>query len=223
METPSRLLLTAAGLIVIGLMAFDSIRYGVASTASANGSRELDKMSKMRAGVIASWWREDIARAVAFVPGDPFAREILALVIIRNTNEQSDFEEAQRHLVAAIEARPGSPYTWANLAVVKYRLGETGSTFEKALVNASNLGPNEAEVQMIVTDLGLAVYDEVQPATRAAIERMVRAGLRRNAAEILQISARRGRLGVACRHLVGVPRPAASKSTQLCQSMEATP
>jgi hypothetical protein len=90
-------------------------------------------------------------------------------------------------------------------------------------VNASNLGPYEPEVQQMVSDLGLAMYDEVSPATRAAIERMVGAGMKRNAAEILQIASRRGRLGAACRHLDGEPRPAASKSTQICQSMEATP
>ena len=143
-------------------------------------------------------------------------------MITRNSNEPSDFEEAQRQLVAAIEARPGSPYTWANLAVMKYRLGDTGPAFEKSLLNAANLGPYEPEVQQIVADLGLAVYDEVAPATRAAVERMVAAGMKRNAAEILQIAARRGRLDTACRHLDGVPRPAVSKWTQLCESMEAT-
>jgi hypothetical protein len=218
-----RILLVAASLVVLGWMGFQSVRYGVAGTAQANASRELEMMSRIRGGVVAPWWRDDLTRAVAYVPADPFARETLALVTTLNSNEQSDFEEAQRNLVAAIEARPGSPYTWANLALVKYRLGDTGPAFEKALVNAANLGPYEPEVQQIVSNLGLAVYDEVQPATRAAVERMVAAGMKRNASEILQISARRGRLGVACRHLDGVPRPAASKSTQLCQSMEATP
>jgi len=83
-------------------------------------------------------------------------------------------------------------------------------------------GTSAAEVQQIVSDLGLAVLDEVTPATRAVIERMVAAGMKRNAPEILQIAARRGRLDAACPHLGGVPRPAASKWTQLCQSMEAT-
>ena len=119
-------------------------------------------------------------------------------------------------------ARPGSGYTWANLAAVKYRLGETDGVFETALVNAVKLAPYEPEVQRDVVNYGLAVMDEVKPETRAAIERALGAGMKRNAPEILQISARRGKLGAACRHLDGVPRPAASKWTQLCESMEAT-
>jgi predicted Zn-dependent protease len=217
-----RMLVVAAVLAVLLWMGYESARYGVSGTASANGVRELERMSKIRGGQVASWWRDDLQRAVTHVPEDPFAREALALVIARNSNEPSDFEEAQRNLAAAIEQRPGSPYTWANLAVVKYRLGDTGQMFEKTLVNASNLGPYEPEVQQIVADLGLAVYDEVAPATRAAIERMVAAGMKRNAAEILQIASRRGRLGIACSHLDGVPRLTASKWTQICQSMEAT-
>lgn len=217
-----RVMVAAAGLAVLGWMGYEAVSYGVSGTAAVNGVRELEKMSKLRGGIVAPWWRDDLARAAALVPDDPFVREALALVITRNSNEPSELEEAQRHLVAAIEARPGSPYTWANLAVMKYRLGDTGPAFEKTLVNAASLGPYEPEVQQIVSDLGLAVYDEVAPATRAVIERMLAAGMKRNAAEILQIATRRGRLGEACRHLDGVPRPAASKWTQLCQSMEAT-
>jgi len=223
MERAPRLLMAAVALAALAWMAYESVRYGVSGTASSSGARELEKMSKIRGGQVAPWWRDDLSRAAAHVPGDPFVRETLALLTMRNSNEPADFEEAQRHLVAAIEERPGSPYTWANLAVVKYRLGDTGPAFEKILVNASNLGPYEPEVQQIVSDLGLAMYDEVSPATRAEIERMVAAGMKRNAAEILQIASRRGRLGTACRHLDGEPRPAASKSTQICQSMEATP
>jgi hypothetical protein len=89
-------------------------------------------------------------------------------------------------------------------------------------VNAVKLAPYEPEVQRDVVNYGLAVVDEVKPETRAAIERALAVGMKRNAPEMLQISARRGRLGAACRHLDGVPRPAASKWTQLCQSMEAT-
>ena len=222
MDRASRLLVVAVAVGVLAWMAFESVRYGVSGTASTNGERELEKMSKVRGGQVAPWWRDDLTRAAAHVPDDPFVRETLALMLVRNSNEPADFEEGQRHLVAAIAARTGSPYTWANLAVIKYRLGDTGPAFEKILVNASNLGPHEPEVQQIVSDLGLAMYDEVSPATRAAIERMVAAGMKRNAAEILQIASRRGRLDTACRHLDGEPRPAASKWTQLCQSMEAT-
>ena len=208
---------------VLGWAGFEAVRYGVTGTAASNGARELDRAGHL-AGmpVAASWWLADLTRAAAEAPKDPVLHELLALAIVRGGSEVGDLGEAGRQLRAAIEARAGSPYAWASLVEVKYRIGDTGAAFEKALLNAAKLGPHEPEVQRVVADYGLAVMDEVAPETRSAIERTVAAGMKRNAPEILQIAARRGRLVVACRHLDGVPRPAASKWTQLCQSMEAT-
>ncbi len=218
-----RLFAVGALLAMLVWMSFEAVRYGIAGTASGNAGRELERALRAPSGPETTpWWRDDLRRASAEVPNDPSTRELLALAMTYSGNDPADLAEAERHLKAAIAARPGSGYTWANLAAMKYRLGDTGPLFEKALVNAATLAPYEPEVQRIVANFGLAVLDEMAPATRAAIERAVAAGMKRNAREILQIAARRGRLGVACRHLDGVPRPAESKWTQLCQSMEAT-
>jgi hypothetical protein len=107
-------------------------------------------------------------------------------------------------------------------AVVKYRGGQTDAEFARALVMAARLGPAEPEIQASIANYGLAVWDEVDAATRAAIDGMVAAGMRRNAPEMLQIAQRRGRLAPACRHFHGSPRQTSTKWTQLCQSMEAT-
>lgn len=202
---------------------FEAVRYGVTGTASGNGARELDRAGHLAGMPIAgSWWLADLTRAAAEAPKDPTLHELLALAIVRGGSEVGELGEAERQLRVAIDARAGSPYAWANLVEVKYRMGDTGAAFERALVNAASLGPHEPEVQRVVADYGLAVLEEVAPATRTVIERTVAAAMKRNAPETLQIAARRGRLVVACRHLDGIPRPAASKWTQLCQSMEAT-
>lgn len=200
---------------------FEAVRQGVVGSAVANASRELERLASAPDTESGSWWRDDLYRAANESYANPNARELLGLVGMRK-NDAADLRIAEQHLVASIEARPASGYTWANLAALKYRQGDTGSVFEKALQNAVKLAPYEPEVQRAAADLGLAVMNEVQPATRAAIERAIAAGMKRNAPEILQIAARRGRLDAACRHLDGVPRPAESKWTQLCQSMEAT-
>ena len=131
--------------------------------------------------------------------------------------------EASVHFLKAIELRPTAPNAWANIAAVRYREGGTGAGFEAALVRAAQLGPYEPEVQGVVANYGLAVFNEVTPATRSAIEAMVAAGMKRKPLEMLQIADRRGRLEVACRHLAGPPRQTDSKVTQLCPSLEATP
>ena len=218
----TRLLAAMAGVAVLLWLGYESVRFGVAGIAAGNASHELSQSPHEGATLAGSWWDADLARAAGQVPDDPSLRELQAVVIERSTGAPEQLMEAQRDLLAALAARPGSGYTWANLAELKYRLGDTGPAFEKAIVNAVALAPYEPEVQHTVTDYGLAVIDEMGPLARAAIERAVASGMKRNAPEILQIAARRGKLGVACRHLDGVPRPAGSKWMQLCQSMEAT-
>ena len=202
--------------------AFNAIDYGVAGTAAGIATRELARARFTPSLDETAWWSVDVRRAMRSVPDDPTLRELDALITLRISNDPARLEGARREVVGAIAARPGSGYAWSTLATLDYHLGDTGASFEKALVNAQRLAPYEPEVQQVIADYGLAVIGEVQPATRAAIDRAVAAGMKRNAPEILQIAARRGRLDVACRHLDGETRPAVTKWTQLCQSMEAT-
>src|SRR3982751_4583856 len=73
----SRAVAVAAGVMVLACMGYQAVRYGVTGTAVANATRELDRMGRVRNGEVASWWREDLARAAAEVPADPFAQEAL--------------------------------------------------------------------------------------------------------------------------------------------------
>jgi hypothetical protein len=206
--------------LLLGYFSYLAVGYGVAGGVSANASWQLERVTRSPGPGSGEWWKDDL-RQVASNSRDPTANELLAVAITAATSDPVQLATAQRHLVKAIEWRPGSGYTWANLAMVKYKLGETDSIFEQALVNAMRLAPYEPEVQRDVVNYGLAVMEEVKLETRASIERAIALGMKRNASEILQISARRGKLGAACRHLDGVPRPAALKWTQLCESMEA--
>lgn len=169
-----------------------------------------------------TWVRDDLNRAAQLDSKDPVVQELLGVLHARRHDRPEYIAQAIIHFRSALEMRPTSPYTWANLAEAKYRLGDTGKEFELALVRAAQLGPSEPEVQRIVADFGLAVWDEAKPETRLAVDRMVAAGLRRNPPEMLQISGRRGRLAVACRHAASVPRSSESKWSQLCLSTEAT-
>ena len=152
---------------------------------------------------------------------DPVANEAAALALARAGQEY--LADARVHFETAIRMRPTSPYTWSNIAAVDYLAGDTGPGFESAIKRAVELGPSEPEVQATVALYGLAVFDQLHPSAREAVERMVAAGMRRKAGETLQIAGRRGRLDVACRHLAGAPRQTEPKWTKLCEGMEATP
>jgi hypothetical protein len=171
---------------------------------------------------ILGWMAVFAVRAGAADAGDPTLHESKGVQYSRQEPRAESAAEAHVHFLKALEMRPTSPYTWANLASAKYRQGDTGPAFEAALRHAADLGPFEPEVQETVAFYGLAVWDEVAAPTRAAIDRAVRAGMRRNPGVMLQIAQRRGRLAVACSHLAGASRQALSKWSQLCLSMEAT-
>lgn len=161
--------------------------------------------------------------AVELSPSDPSVLERIGLLDSRRTQSPTSMSRAADYFTRALRERPVSPYTWALLAEVKYLQGSTGKEFELALRHAAFLGPAEPEVQLMVADYGLAVWNEVSDSTRQAIDRMVGAGVHRNSLEMLRISERRGRLAEACRHLVGMTRAPDPMWSRTCQGTEATP
>jgi cytochrome c-type biogenesis protein CcmH/NrfG len=166
--------------------------------------------------------REDLVQAQLTTPNDPALHELLGLVDARRGEQQEFLPDAAVHLTRAIELRPTSPQSWASLAAVEYRMGDTGPDFEAALDHAAALGKYEPDVQGILASYGLAVWNEMGPRARASVEATIAAAMKRNPLEMLQIAERRGRLDVACRHLAGSTRQVEPKWSQLCQSMEAT-
>ncbi|QJR11691.1 hypothetical protein DSM104443_02773 [Usitatibacter rugosus] len=127
------------------------------------------------------------------------AVEELLGVLYSERRRNPDFQQlALDHFTAALTQRPSSPYTWASIADVRYRLGSTTGDYEQVLLNAVLLGPNEPEVQRIVVDYGFALWDDIGPETKAAVLQAIASGMRRNPMEMLKISERRGRLSLAC-------------------------
>ena len=100
---------------------------------------------------------------------------------------------------SAVVMRPSSPYAWANLARIKYAQGQVDDVFYRALDNAMRLGPWEREVQFTVVDLGFALWDKAPPPLRPRILSVVQNGLTRDAAQMLVIAQRRGRLAEVCK------------------------
>lgn len=163
----------------------------------------------------ASMW-ERLALADAVEPGNPSTAEFMGLLAARRYDDHARLQEATSHYLRALALRPISANTWANLAEARYLVGDTGPTFETAIVNAARLGPSQPQAQRVIAFYGLAVLDEVAPATRTAIEAMVAAGVRREPAEMLAIAHRRGRLDVACRSLPDTRRTIDAQWKSLC-------
>ncbi len=98
----------------------------------------------------------------------------------------------------AARLRPGSPYTWANIALLKGRLAETDREFDAALRNAALLGPWEPEVQITLADVGFRHWNTLTPETQAALRANAARALRLHSAKIFELAKRTGRLDVLC-------------------------
>jgi hypothetical protein len=164
---------------------------------------------------------ERLDRSAAIVPTNPTMHELRGLLGSMRADSAGEMTAGTAHIVRSLELRPVSPYAWANLAEAKYRLGEPAANLQLAIARAVALGPAEPGVQRTIANYGLAIWDEVDPSTQAAIDRLVGAGFRRNPLEMLRISERRGRLGVACRHLNSLARTPDARVVEKCQSREA--
>jgi hypothetical protein len=211
-----------AGLVWLAIHSFEA---GLAGTKVFDAGVAMNALSAPRAaqprGDALLGMRGDLLEAEAMTPRDPAIHELLGLIDARRGAGPEGYSEAAAHFVKALELRPTSPQTWSNLVAMKYRTGDTGREFEAAIFHAAELGKFEPDVQGVLANYGLAMWDEMAQETRAAIDMTISAAVKRNSLEMLQIAERRGRLDVVCRHFDGSTRQADPKWSQLCQSMEA--
>lgn len=129
-----------------------------------------------------------------FDPGQPGYLEDLARLheLRALPREALDFQRKAARL------RPGSPYTWAYIALLKERLFELDREFETALRNAALLGPWEPEVQIALAEAGFRHWDALAPETRAAMRANAARALRWQDARMFELARRTGRLDVLC-------------------------
>jgi hypothetical protein len=221
-----RPLLAFASVATLGWLTSNAVRIGSAQSLVHDATRETATWTASHsrpASETIGWVEDDLLRAVALFANDPAAHELLGTMKLRRADSPEYMGGSLVYFGRALELRPTSPYTWANIAEAKYQIGDTGEVFAAALERAAQMGPAEPEVQRTVIDLGLAVWKEVAAKTRSSIERAVAAAMKRNPMETLQIAERRGRLDVACRHLADSARRTEPKWPQFCPNAEATP
>ena len=106
--------------------------------------------------------------------------------------------------------RPGSPYVWASIAMLKVRLKDMDAEFFGALERAGRLGPWEPQVQIAMIDVGLATWKWLNRPGKEWVLGALERGLLRQAAEVQRIAAIHGTLPQDCAEAAGrSPRLAA--------------
>ena len=154
--------------------------------------------------------RADLSYALKHDPDNPDIHEYLALAIEgryayiapKNKEAMPSRREAYTHYKKAIALRPPGPFAWVNLALVKYRLGETDDEFYHALHKADELGPWEPSVQRVIVDIGLHYWNSLSRSERTFILNMIDKSLhhssRKHSIDVLDLTKRYGALELTC-------------------------
>jgi tetratricopeptide (TPR) repeat protein len=169
----ARFAIALAGIALLAFAARDSVHRGLEDWRSARGHHDIRMWSEGRSVPSMEQWQRTVdalREALRVAPQDPelweylgLAYEIASRKFVPPGGWPVYSEFALIHYRQAAALRPTSPYAWAGVAVMKYRLNQLDAEFSQALASAMSLGPWESGVQLIASDIGLALWDRLNP------------------------------------------------------------
>jgi hypothetical protein len=189
-------ILLAGALLVAGLHSAFLRGWADASYTHARLALEAGR-GKPSAEALATA-RVAIDEALRFEPSNPHFVEQSALL-------RGSLDEFH----AAALMRPGSPYVWASIAMLKLRRRELDAELYGALERAAQLGPWEPQVQLAIAQVGLAAWRRLPPPAQAQVIGMLERGLLRQEAGIRRIAAAHDDIVLVCSGAALPPRLAA--------------
>ena len=144
--------------------------------------------------------------ALKLTPRDPSLHDYLGVLnrigawAFRTADEPSRIYAAFAllHFRQAVSMRPTSAYSWAGLAESKYSVGEVDEELFGAMALATEYGPWDPRVQLIVADLGLALWDAMDAKQKSLAVANLNRTAQRQAGELTKRAERRKRIAVLC-------------------------
>lgn len=115
-------------------------------------------------------------------PGNPNLLDDLgrfhAARVARDQPHDMEAREARQKSLTyfrqALELRPTSGHTYANVALSKFRLGEIDQEFTWSMEQALHRSPWEPQVQLIAIELGIASWQALSDSTRQKLRQAIR-------------------------------------------------
>jgi hypothetical protein len=194
--------------VLLAITAVQCARLGMAGLLVQTGQFEVERMlaaPKAPAMHQVSSAARFFIKSLEYAPDNPWALEgagALDLAKMRASRIPRQAHAAARDARArfrlALLQRPTSPMLWANLALAKLHLDEIDGELMTALRHADELGPWEPTVQQTIVFVGLAVWRDLDPATRQVLEGTIRRGAVRNAVKMYEIVNSYARLDLVC-------------------------
>ena len=210
----ARFAIALAGIALLAFAAHDSALRGLEDWRSARARHDIRMWTEGRPVSSMEKWQgtvDALREALRLAPQDPelweslgFAYDIGSRKFVPAGEWSVYTEFALIHFRQAAALRPTSPYSWAGVAVMKYRLGRLDEEFRQAFSSAMRLGPWEPGLQLITSDLGLALWDSLESALRDQVRENWRRTAVRQADQLAKLALSHGREGILCKESLEV-------------------
>jgi hypothetical protein len=209
LRRPYRILIALIGTAVLGYAVYASAKRGLADWHSMRWRHEIAGWAERRASPPPERLQEAITTlidALALTPDDPTLIEHLGIALeLRATgsppginSQRLDLAQALVSFRKAAALRPTSPYTWANILLAKYRLGQVDDEFFGAMRHALDFGPWEPAVQLIVADTGLGAWERLDSGLRGRVSENLQRAAVRQADALARIATYQRRIDLVC-------------------------
>ncbi len=175
-------------LVLAAVGVFNAIRFGVASldySGVKNTISEWQNDQSIQSKEEYEHVRVAVQRANLLHYSNPLYADLAGQIkewgVIAGFESSDALQEAKVNYLQATKVRPLWPVTWANLAMVKWRLQEFDDEMLRYLKRADQLGSQSKEVHLLFTRLGLALYNANHPMytqLKDSIHNRIRLGLR---------------------------------------------
>lgn len=209
----ARVAIAVAGIALLAIAARDAAFRGLEDWRSTRGRHDIRMWTEGRSVPSEAQWQrtvDGLREALRLAPRDPELWEYLGLaydIASRRfaTGGWTVYSEfALVHFRQAATLRPTSPYSWAGVAVMKFRLDQLDEEFRKAFSSAMRLGPWEPGLQLITSDIGLALWDRLDPRLRDEVRENWHRTAVRQADQLAKLAISHGREGVLCKESLEV-------------------
>lgn len=204
----ARYAVVLACITLLGFAAYDSARRGLADWRSERWRNEVWQWANGRPVASLEHWErtmDGLREAIRLAPRDPALWESLGFAYDIGSRKfvpaggwslYNDF--ALIHFRQAAALRPTSPYSWTGVAVMKYRLGQLDEEFRQAFSSAMRLGPWEPGLQLITSDIGLALWEKLDPPLKDEVRETWRRTALRQPEPLARLALAYGRLSILC-------------------------
>jgi len=205
----SRALIALLGIAVLVWAGYEAGRRGLADWISMRARYQVVSWAEKHSVPSQAQWQravDALGAALKIAPDDPtlydhlgVAYQLASAAFDPRGQWNVYAEYSLLYFQRAAALRPTSPYSWASIAMMKYRLGRVDGELFKALALAMRLGPWEPRVQVVVSDLGLALWDRLDEEQRGQIRENWRRTAVRQADQLVRLAIARNRVDIVCK------------------------